>query len=406
MEVGRGFVVQPRSYIVVDVGGGTVDIASHAIVGGRIEEIAAPAGNSWGGTTVNEEFSEFLGMFVGDPNFSRYIESGNLEKKTRHKAELNKLLYYTFEAEKKEFGSGTTLDNYNVDFPRSFFKEYEHSLVQKGRSLNSKGDWSVQVDDDDGVMRISKLKMAEFFQPAIDGITDLIEEHLNTNNLAKTIDTIYWVGGFGGCRYLRSQLETAIKKTFSRFQYQFPVPPEPEFAVIRGATRFRCDPGIVNKRKADATYGTGCRIHFDPTLHRPTYKQWDEERQEFRCTNLFRAFVEMGEDVCTNEVFVMDFVASTSNQKRQTFTVYSAPRKDVWYTTDDEVYELGEVTVDMGGYGLDREIELVCDITHTEIQIRARDKTSGNVRKVVLDFLSSSKQVEVLSHYYDYNTSV
>ena len=50
---GRGeqFVVKAEHYLV-DIGGGTVDNASHKIVGGRIEELAPPDGYYWGGTTI------------------------------------------------------------------------------------------------------------------------------------------------------------------------------------------------------------------------------------------------------------------------------------------------------------------------------------------------------------------
>ena len=89
---GEQYLVNAEKYLVVDIGGGTVDIASHGIVEGCIEELARPAGNFWGGTTVNEEFSKFLQEFVGDPEFSRYFGSGTLVNDTRHKVDLNKLL--------------------------------------------------------------------------------------------------------------------------------------------------------------------------------------------------------------------------------------------------------------------------------------------------------------------------
>ena len=247
-------MVTAKSYIVIDIGGGTVDIASHRIVKDHIEEIVIPVGNFCGGTTVNEKFSKFLEEFVDDPNFSRYMENSSPEIQARHKADLITLLYTRFETQKRRFGSYEPGKNYTVEFPHSFLKLYEGSLVEKGRKLKSKGDRSVQVEDDGAVMRINQSKMAEFFKDTIEQITRLIEDHLQTNDLVSTIDTIYWVGGFGGCKYLRSQLEMVIEKKFRK--YQFPVPPQPEFAVIRGATAFRCDPNIVRKRKTDdATYG-------------------------------------------------------------------------------------------------------------------------------------------------------
>ena len=255
-KVAQQYLVRAENYLVVDIGGGTVDIASHGIVDeGCIEELAQPAGNFWGGTTVNEEFSKFLQEFVDDCEFSRYIGSGTLVNETRHKADLSKLLYTTFESQKKDFGSGRAQDSYIVELPPSFTKVYKDSLMKKGRALNSKGDMSVEVEDDGAVMRIYDSKMKEFFQPAIDGIMKLIESYLLENKIARRIDTIYWVGGFGGCKYLRNQLEMLIEKEFQGCVYHFPVPPEPDLAVILGATALGCNPNIFAKRKSDVTCG-------------------------------------------------------------------------------------------------------------------------------------------------------
>ena len=251
-EAGKGleFVVRPERYLVVDIGGGTVDIASHRIVDSHIEEIAPPASNFWGGATVNDEFSKFLQEFVDDPEFSRYIVKCSPENETRHKADLNELIYTRFEKPKRRFGSLQASNSYIVEFPRSFLKMYQGFLVEKGSALNSEGEISVEVEEDGAVMRIYNTKMKEFFQPAIDGITNLIESHLEKHNTAQEIDTIYWVGGFGGCKYVRNQLEMVIG-TNRGCTYHFPVPPEPEFAVVLGAHSIRCNPRIVPKRKSD-----------------------------------------------------------------------------------------------------------------------------------------------------------
>ena len=378
---GKEFVLHPKSCIVIDIGGGTVDIASHSIAEGRIVEIAIPAGNFWGGTTVNEEFSKFLQKFVDDPKFSRYVKSGTIEEQTQHKADLSRLLYGNtgFESQKMRFGSGEGQNSYYFEFPHSFWRLYRDSILKRGQQLNSKE--GVQVNDEGAVMQICDSKMAEFFEPAICEIENLIELHLEENNLAHTINTIYLVGGFGGCKYLRNQLEARITKTFQGCRYLFPVPPEPHLAVIRGATAFRCDPSIVSKRKADATYGVkGFNVVF----------KGSDKVQEPLKSNTFHPFVERGQDISTDKVFVMNFTARERSQTSATFLVYSTWR-DAKYTTDDNIHILGEVTVPMGGYGLNREIELLFDMTHAEIHIRARDKTSGNEQNIVVDFLSSCK---------------
>ena len=243
-----------KNYLVVDIGGGTVDIASHKLVGGRIEELAPPAGNFSGGTTVNEEFSKFLHEFVSDPEFSSYIdiENSSPEEYAQHKADLNELIYTRFEKHKRRFGSLEACTSYIIKFPHSFWKMYQGFLVKKRRA--SKGEKSVQVEDDGARMRIHDSKMAEFFQPAINGIASLIETYLKNYKIAREIDTIYWVGGFGGCKYVRNQLEAVMKEKFKGCKYKFSVPPDPEFAVIRGATAFLCDPSTIARKDSDSRY--------------------------------------------------------------------------------------------------------------------------------------------------------
>ena len=126
-EAGKGleFVVRPERYLVVDIGGSTVDIASHRIVDNHIEEIAPPASNFWGGATVNDEFSKFLQEFVDDPKFSCYIVKCSPENQTRHKVDLNELIYTQFEKPKRWFGSLQASNSYIVEFPRSFLKMYQ-----------------------------------------------------------------------------------------------------------------------------------------------------------------------------------------------------------------------------------------------------------------------------------------
>ena len=238
-EHGKG----SENFIVIDIGGGTVDIASHVIREDCIGEVAATqAGNFCGGITVNERFSEFLQGFVDDPEFLHYIQSGAPEEKTQHKADLSAFLYGKsgFESEKMRFGSSDGSGPCYFQFPQSFWKVYKDSLLKK------KGDMSVQVKDD-GTMHINASKMAEFFQPAIDGITDLIEAHLQKSKVTRTFEMVYWVGGFGGCKYLRTQLEEKINEYFRGCKYRFTVPPGPELAVVQGAAAFCCDPSIVMK---------------------------------------------------------------------------------------------------------------------------------------------------------------
>ena len=52
--------------MVVDAGGGTVDITIHKMrTDGKLTEIHRPSGGCWGATTVNNEFAKMLETLFG-----------------------------------------------------------------------------------------------------------------------------------------------------------------------------------------------------------------------------------------------------------------------------------------------------------------------------------------------------
>ena len=383
------FCVTVENYLIVDCGGGTVDIATHGIIGKNVCELASAEGNFQGGTMVNEEFKTFLSDFVDDPSFEKYLRTENEVTQSQRVADINKLVYTTFEEQKMIFGDDECRDNYLIEFPNSFARNFAAIMEKKAEELDNT---DVQIEDEGWHMRLSSTKMAQFFSPCIRKIGALLVRHLRQKNLVNTIDTVFWVGGFGGSKYLRLQLQKILLDEFPSRNYQYCTPPEPQLAVIRGAIAFRCNPGIIQQRKSDATYGIACRIPFQKGIHRRDFCEDDCENSEMKwCKNIFSTFVEKNESVCTNEVFVEHYSPGTSYQNVAPITLYCAPHNDVWYTNEDGVTELASMKVNIAGRGRDRVIEIVFDITHTEIQVCARDKQTHEEVKMVVDFLSSTK---------------
>ena len=372
-----------QNYMIVDCGGGTVDIATHAIIGGHIRELTSSVGIFKGGTTVNEEFKSFLAEFVDDPDFRGYLGPLDDTEKSHRQASINTLIYKNYEEQKLSFGAEDGNESFLVQFPRPFEKKFAEKLEEKGRVLNH---FDVQIEEEGSQMRLSPKKMAEFFKPTIDSIGSLIINHLHRVNI---VDTVFWVGGFGGCQYLRSELEHRLKAEFPSKNYNFITPLKPQLAVIRGATAFRCEPEVIQQRRSDATYGIDCRVPFREDIHRPEYCEDDEEIAGKKwCRNIFSTFVQKNESIWTNEVFVADLVPTRCQKNNICFTIYCAPRQDVMYTDEEGITELASIDLNIAGYDRNRAIEIVFDITHTEIQVYVRDKQTKKDVKAVVDFLT------------------
>ena len=64
----------PSTYLVVDIGGGTVDITAHRLTTSpqqHIDVVILPKGNDYGGSRVNQKFCVFLENLVRDKGFTR-----------------------------------------------------------------------------------------------------------------------------------------------------------------------------------------------------------------------------------------------------------------------------------------------------------------------------------------------
>lgn len=64
-----------KSYIVVDAGGGTIDIIAHKIEKGKIRELAPARGGPWGSTFVDEEVLKILKKIFSEAKLEEFLNN-------------------------------------------------------------------------------------------------------------------------------------------------------------------------------------------------------------------------------------------------------------------------------------------------------------------------------------------
>ena len=387
--------LRAASYIIVDIGGGTVDISAHHVVRDpqpHIRVIHPPTGNDWGGTRVNREFEKFLQSLVKDNEFTRFLSTPDELKNARNKVFMNELLNENFETQKKMFAEtdeDSTSDMWLIELPTAFIREY---IADLNEGVLREGECLVQLVDQD--LRVSNQLMRKFFRPVVDGIIACIRDVLSEVTQVKKL---YLVGGFGGSRYIQNRINTE----FASKGISYVVPVEPAHAVVKGATLFKKTPGLVESRKADATYGLDTNDRFQKGLHDSKYR-WVDDDGVFRCRNLFSTIVELGDVVGSGEVFLDTFYPTHHNQTAMSIIVYSSQEKDIFYITGERgknsrkpgratVTKLGEVEVDMPDLTGDkaRAVDVTFDFSHTEIKVKAFDRTTKKEVKTVINFLTN-----------------
>ena len=294
------------SYLIVDIGGGTVDVSAHKVHTTpklHVEELHPPVGNDWGGLMVNREFSIFLQKQVKDRNFSRLLFAEDEETRITNRFELDEMINDSFEEQKKVFGRTERERRRStvVRLPEIFLDMYRDTLTASldalAKFLRSAGREDELVKLERNNLRIPPAKMEQFLTPAITGIMECVQSLMETLSSTSSIDVIYLVGGFGGCPYVYEKFTEKYGN-----HCKIIVPPNPEYAIVEGAVLFRANPSIVRSRKADATYGKSVVRQFEK-IHDPQYKSVDADGVEF-CQNLFQTIVGIGETIIPDCVYM------------------------------------------------------------------------------------------------------
>jgi molecular chaperone DnaK (HSP70) len=247
--------------LVLDCGGGTVDITVHKLTSDPhenflCEEILPSSGGcEWGSKYVDKYFEEFLNKFFGADLFDIY------QKNAIARLEILK----HFEMLKRKFNPGQDdrsrlqLSYLSEDLTPSKLTE----LVEK-HNKNHPNDFHVKQRGTSCIDLPTAL-MISFFQPLFEKIKSKVETLLDQaeSKVGYKAKFIFMVGGFSESPYLKGE----IKKRFENENITVLAPRRPQVSVIRGACMYGLNPRSITSRIAKKTYGINTLTTFDPERH-------------------------------------------------------------------------------------------------------------------------------------------
>ena len=383
-------IKRPSDYMVIDIGGGTVDITAHIEVDGGIVVENIPTGNAWGGTQVNEAFSKLLQGIVNDPGFSKFLDT---EEQSQRMASLNNMFYNEFEKQKVLFGRCKT-EEIAISLPKMVVGFYGKVLAKAVKKMSG-----IEYDEDmnDTLYIDKEVVESQLFGPALDGIIKCTLEAIEDNEYK--VNTFYLVGGFGGCKYVHKKVTAAIERVYSsgHCQCNIVVPPDPHLAVATGAAMWRKNPETIKARRSDATYGIATTLPFDRMRHDPHYMFYNADQRGYWCRSVFNVFLEKGEMASADQVITTCMTPASQAFTQISIIIHSTPYLGIQYLTDkygrNTVYKIGQLVIDIPNYYNlplhQRIVDITMDFSGTEIQAKAKYRVTGKEVKTVCDFLTA-----------------
>ncbi|NXH91179.1 HS12A protein, partial [Edolisoma coerulescens] len=363
-------------YIVVDSGGGTVDMTVHQIrlPEGHLKELYKATGGPYGSLGVDYEFEKLLCKIFGED----FIEQFKIK---RPAAWVD--LMIAFESRKRAAAPDRT-NPLNITLPFSFIDYYKkfrgHSVEHALRKSNVDFvKWSSQ-----GMLRMSPDAMNALFKPTIDQIIQHLSEVFDKPEVTN-VKFLFLVGGFAESPLLQQAVQSAFGS-----RCRVIIPQDVGLTILKGAVLFGLDPAVIKVRRSPLTYGVGVLNRFVEGKH-PPEKLLIKDGTRW-CTDVFDKFISADQSVALGETVTRSYTPAKPSQLVIVINIYSSEQDNVGFITEPGVKKCGTLRLDLTGTDASvpsrREIKTLMQFGDTEIKAMAVDVATSKSVKVGIDFLN------------------
>ena len=354
-------------FMVVDCGGGTVDITVHEVLEDNLfKSIAAGTGGAFGSTYVDRSFQQYLEEKLTPTVIERFREAEPLDYVA---------MMAEWERAKCSFNPARNRGSTYIPIPGKLYK----ILLKYPKILESLAD---EQNGDDGSIHLDSNTLEALFKPTLDGLVETVEKQFQKLE-TQTCDVLFLVGGFSNSPLLRQR----IQDTFASQVKAIVVPSYPASAVVEGAVHFGLKPPLTS-RFSRLTYGCSISKPFEPGVDPEEKRYWLASKGCDYCRDRFDVFVPVGTEIKIDEPLSKEYVPINSGQTSMKLQFYATKQKEVRYIDESGVIYLGEVTVAMPDNtgDLNRYVDVTMYFGQTEIKVKAIDRTSGQQQHTQINF--------------------
>ncbi|KAL4226809.1 hypothetical protein ACF0H5_014787 [Mactra antiquata] len=369
------YVAEPNSTImVVDMGGGTVDITTVRIEeNSTMKQVCMSGGGPLGGMRVDEKFLIYLRDMIGTTVMAEFVENNQMDEYD---------LLTEFESRKREVkhpSEPDSNDRFRIKIPSTLKDLWEKKEEKKLTAILKENDSTKNIKFMNGRLSFPPDMIRKFFDDIVDDILKCIGEVIGKpEHNGITIDSLILVGGFAESNYVVHCLRDGLKDK------GIPVvrPQSTELAVLNGAVLFGQNEEILTSRIMRYTYGVAMVMEFDKTKHKEEEKF--EADGKVWANNVFRRHVTKGQEVKLGQwIADKEYYPTDGNQKTANVYIFSSSDIEPIHTTESGCQCVGSLQVEFPDAEMSstprsrRAVEVAMSFGGTELKIKASSRTLG-----------------------------
>ncbi|KAG5735573.1 Heat shock 70 kDa protein 12B [Termitomyces sp. T112] len=311
-----------QNFVVVDAGGGTVDLAVYKITGLmanlEIAEMCARSGANCGSLFLDLRFRELVKALLAE--HPAHLDPASLAYFMHSFSETEKLSYAGISDDHNMFH----FTCFNVEDP------HDPSVGLINGQLSIPGS----------------LLRREVFDPVVGEVLQLVEDQIQ--RVDQRIDALLLVGGFAGSEYLKQRIE-------ERFSSRIRViarPADADTATLRGAARYGlARRPLVSSVIAPKSYIMKVKLPAEQEdfMKRPAYIKTNDAGASI-CENRLQYLVSKGAILRKGQRLNTKFCKYSQSNQDSTFvaTLYTSDTDKIMrYTDEGETTELCKWTVNL-----------------------------------------------------------
>jgi len=365
-------------YIVADLGGGTIDMCVHEILDdGHLRELYRATGGHAGGSTVNEEFLQFLKNLMGSEALKIF------ERDFSHAFQD---LQNKIEDKKCKFTNDSEAITLNLDKDLISIAERVSRKHDSFKAMISRFGNTVSYRRQGNLLKIDKSVVKKIFQPSVETIIQCLRKIL-AECAHDNITTLLLVGGYSASDYVRDSIQSSLPNL------EIIKVEDGRLAVVKGAVMLATKQSIIIERRSRFTYGFSSRPNFIKGVHPPQFKVYMDGVSV--CKGVFNKLIEVGQVVQQGQQFSWEGQNTRRDPDRKhkpvCIQLWRSPLKSPTYCLleEDQCEEVGmiEVAAPPGGWPGVVHVLNALVVGETEFTMKLLIKETGEEYETTIDFL-------------------